>query len=134
AGFARGVGERFHAAVILITRTVERDLGHAGGARTLGDRTADGLRGLDIARSLEILRDAVLHRRRGGKHVATGGVEQLRIDMARRAMHREAGHAQLADLRPGLHCAALAPLLLGNLHRRTCYFFLPSFSTMRSSE
>src|SRR5208282_3155949 len=47
--------------------------------------------------------------------------------MSRRAMHGQPRHVQRADLRPGLQCAALAPLLFRDLHVALAALLLLAF-------
>src|SRR5512146_325491 len=106
ARFARGLGERLHAPVVLESRTVEGDLLDARGLSTLRNGLADGLGGIDIAGALEALAHRVLQRRGGGYHRRSGRVGDLCIDMTRRAMHREARDPEVADVRACLDGAA----------------------------
>ncbi len=97
-------------------RAIERDLGDARRLRSLRNRGADGLGRLHVAGGLEALGDLLLHGRSRGQYLGAGGIEHLRIHVLRRAMDRQAGDAELADLHAGLDGAALAPLFLGDLH------------------
>src|ERR1700683_269408 len=76
----------------------------------------DAARGLNVAGALEPFGQCLLQRRGGGQHLPALAVEQLRIDVAWGAMHRQPHQRQLANACPGLHGAALAPLFFRNMH------------------
>ena len=62
-------------------------------------------------------------------------IEHLRVDVARRAMHGQPGHAQLTDVLPGLEGAALTTVFGSErLMITSRYFFLPSLRLIFSSE
>src|SRR5688500_5914714 len=110
AGFARGLGERLHAPVVAETRAVERDRLDAGGLRALGDGAGDGLRRRRVAGALEVLRDRILHGRRGREHAGAVGGRDLGVDVPRRAVHRQARRSGLADVGAGAGRAPQAPV------------------------
>src|SRR5579871_2327013 len=69
SGFARGLGQCLHAAVVMKTRAVECHARDTGGLGALGNRAADRARRLDIAGALQPLRDLLLQRRSAGQHL-----------------------------------------------------------------
>jgi hypothetical protein len=64
-----------------------------------------------VAGALQVLAHAFLHRGGRGQHLATRGIEHLRVDMAWRAVHGQPGNAQLTDMLPTLDGAARATFL-----------------------
>src|SRR5579863_1469804 len=90
----RGVGQSLHPPVIAETRAVERDRRDAGLLRLVGDGLADGLGRGDIPGILEALLDLGFQRGRGHDHLVALGGDDLRVDMARRAVHGEPESAQ----------------------------------------
>src|ERR1700742_3393816 len=87
AGFTRGVGKGLDAAVIQVGATVEDHLLDALFQGALGDKLADALGG-GLVRTL-----GVLDRRGFGHGDAGGVVDDLGVDVLRRAEHRQAGAA-----------------------------------------
>ena len=59
---------------------------------------ADGLGGLDVAGALEALATFFCTVDAEASTLRARGVEDLRVDVLRRAMHGQARHAELADL------------------------------------
>src|SRR5207237_654241 len=90
--------ERFHAPVELETRTVKSDLAHPGSLRPLGDGTADGLRGLDVASSLQTFAYLLLHSGRRGNHLRARSIRYLRINVLRGAMHGQSRNSKISDV------------------------------------
>ena len=78
--------------------------------RTLGDAAPDRTRGLDVAGRLQPLSHVLLHRRGGRQYARAAGIEQLRIDVPRRAMHAQVRDRKLANLGAGLLRGAGAAL------------------------
>src|SRR5690606_3263748 len=112
ATLAGGVGQRLDATVVAVTRTVERDPFDAGGARLLRDRLADPGGGLDVLAVLQALADVGLGGAGGSQDLRAVGAEQLGIQVLAGAQHRQARHAQFADVREGRLGAAQAGNLL----------------------
>src|SRR5688500_2523605 len=75
--------------MILITRAIEGDLRHAGGLGFLGNAFTDQLGSFYVATMLNAATHFFLERRRRGKHFAACLVDDLRVDMLRRAMHTQ---------------------------------------------
>src|SRR6185503_10735107 len=96
-------------------------------------RLADRLGGLDVGARLERSAHVLLHRGRGREGLAFAVVDDLRVDVLRRAEDREAktlaGHRLevAADARRAPYA-----LILGLRHDRLRYFFLPSLRKMYS--
>src|SRR5690606_23799652 len=112
ATLAGGVGQRLDAAVVAVTRTVERDPLDAGGARLLRDRLADPGGGLDVLAVLQSLADVGLGGAGGSQDLRAVGADQLGIPVLAGGQHRQARHAQFADVRAGRLGAAQAGNLL----------------------
>ena len=73
----------------------------------------------------------LLQGRRGNQNLVAFGREDLRIDVLRRAVHRQAQRGKLLDLHAAAARAAQAGVLFGQFH---VYFFFASFSEIFSSE
>src|SRR5687767_6370568 len=99
ATLAGGVGQGLDAAVVAVTRTIERDLVDARGERLLGDRAADLGGGLDVLAALQAFLDVGLDGGGRSQHLRAVGGEQLGVDVLARAQHRQAGDTELADVR-----------------------------------
>src|SRR5690606_8111215 len=97
---ARRVGKRLDPPMVLEPGAVERNARDACGLRLLGDGFADRRRSLDVARALQAGTNVLLQRRSRSQH-SRARVENLRIDVPRRTMDREAQRLQLPDLRAG---------------------------------
>src|SRR5581483_6365863 len=107
--------------------------GHLGDALLLGalrERHADLLGSLDVAGRLQAVDERLLHRRRRDDRRRRVGRDDLRVDVARRAVHREAMRTILANVHARGFRPARADLLLG--FHDVSYFFLASFMTTRS--
>src|SRR5688572_5917597 len=129
ARFARCVGERFDATVILEARAVERDLLDAGLLRALGNLFADGSRRRDVAGALQRAAQLLRERRRAYDDAIALGGDDLRVDVLRRAVHAEPMNAQ--QRYP--HASAAGPTLTFRfLARSHDYFFFASLSSIRS--
>src|SRR5215203_3434954 len=134
SALAGGVGQRLDAAVIEIAGAVEHDARHAGCARALGDQAPDLLRGVDVAAALQLV-PHVLFEGRGGRQRRTALiVDDLRVDLLRRAEHRKPRTAvrRLTDRTPNPRLAAVFGSKFLS-HSRGPYFFLPSLRKMNSS-
>src|SRR5882757_829053 len=84
---ARRIGQRLDAAVIEIAAAVEHDFLDTVLHRAFRQQFADGLGGVDIGAGLFA---HVLFQRRGGRErLALQVVDDLRIDVLRRAEHRQ---------------------------------------------
>src|SRR5690242_2635565 len=131
SALARGIRERLDAAVIEIAATVEHDFLDAVLHRAFREQLAHGLRGVDVGTSLRT--HVLFHRRRRGERRALQVVDDLRIDVLRRAEHGEARPAVRGTAQREPH-ALLAPGIrnLVSRHRRLRYFFLPSLRKMNS--
>src|SRR5688572_17314436 len=130
AGFARGLGERLHAPVVTETRPVEGHGLDARGLGTLGDGAADGLRRRRIASALQVLGDRFLDGRRSREHLGAVRRRDLGVDVPRRAVHRQARRAGLADVGAGAGRAPQAPVFFRELHGLTSSC-LPSSRSFR---
>src|SRR6185437_7745423 len=126
--FAGRIGERLHAPVVLEPSAVKGNLADACRLRTFGDYPSDRFGGLDVPRSLQALGHGLLHGRSCGEHFRTQRIGHLRVDMARRAMHRQPGEAKLADVGARLRGAPQPALLLAD----RAHFFLPSLRVICS--
>src|SRR6516165_8342016 len=94
AGFARGVGQGLDAAVKQVAAAVEDHVLDALFQGALGDELADALGGGLVGALLAAL--APFEARGGGHRDALGVVDDLGVDVLRRAEHRQtdaaAGH------------------------------------------
>src|SRR5229473_2284827 len=86
---AGGVGQGLDPAMEEIAAAVEHDGGDAGGLGALGDELADGRRGGPVGALLQALAQALVDARRGRHGAAGGVVDHLRVDVLRRAEHRQ---------------------------------------------
>src|SRR5579883_1792224 len=93
---AGSLGQRLDAAVEHVAAAIEHDVLDALGGGALGHRLADSLRGLDVGAGLERPAHVLLHRGGGGDRLAFAVIDDLRIDVLRRAKDRQpwplAGH------------------------------------------
>ena len=87
--FARSIRERLDAAVIEIAAAIEHDLGDAVLHGTLGQQLADGLGRIDVRPGLAAVAHRLFERRSGRKRLALLIVDDLGIDVLRRAEHRQ---------------------------------------------
>src|SRR5690606_3985509 len=101
ATLAGGVGQRLDTAVVAIARAVERNPLHAGRARLLGDSAARLRGGLGVLAALEPFAQVRVGGAGRGKHAGAVGAEHLGVDMLAGAQHRQARHAEFADVRAG---------------------------------
>src|SRR5215211_2639269 len=109
ARFARRVGQRLDAAVVEITRAVKDHRLDAGLAGALRDEAPDLLRRVDVGAGLELAAHVLLERGGGRKRDAALVVDDLRVDLLRRAEHRQPRPAVrgLADRAPNPRLAAV---------------------------
>src|SRR5262249_38909302 len=85
----RGVGERFHAPVVLVTAAVEDDLADAGSLGLAGQRLADRLRRRHVA-ALRVGGPEFLAAAVGRDERATGVVvDDLGVDVIEAPEHRQ---------------------------------------------
>src|SRR5690606_32236909 len=99
ATFAGGIGQRLDAAVVAVARAVERDLLDAGLARLLGDRAANLGGGVGVLAALEAFAQAGLGGAGRSQDLRAVGAEYLGVDVLAGAQHRQARHAEFADVR-----------------------------------
>src|SRR5712692_1543114 len=130
---AGGIGQGLDPAVIHIGATVEHHLRDPGRLGALGEQFADGARRRLIGAGLQVRLEAGIQARGGGQRPARRVVDDLRVDMARRAEHRQPG-ATLARP-PQLEAGAFAPTAEQGIWfvRHEDYFFLPSLRRIVSS-
>src|SRR5215207_4321491 len=120
ARFARRVGQRLDAAVVEIARAVKDHRLDAGLARALSDEAPDFLRRVDVGAGLQLAAHVLLERGGGRKRDAALVVDDLRVDLLRRAEHRQPRPAVrgLADRAPNPRLAAvLGPYSLSHDRR-----------------
>src|SRR5436305_1619857 len=131
--FARGIRERLDAAVIEITAAVEHHFLDAALHRAFRQQLADRLGRIDVRAGLAAVAQRLLQRRCRGQRLALQVVDDLRVDMLRRAEHRQARPAAGGAAQRQPH-ALLAPGIrnLEFRHDRLRYFFLPSLRKMNS--
>src|SRR5260370_38526342 len=86
---AGGVGQGLDPAMEEIAAAVEHDGGDAGGLGALGDEPADGCRSGLVGALLEALAQGLVAARPRGHRSAGGVVHHLRVDVLRRAEHRQ---------------------------------------------
>src|ERR1700726_2099864 len=88
--FPRRIRERLDAAVVLVPAAVEHYFADSSGLGALGNGFADDLGRGDVAAALEILFRFFVNRTGGNQCLAGAVVNDLRVDMAQRAIHAEA--------------------------------------------
>src|SRR6516225_1069474 len=81
AGFARGVGEGLHAAVVEVAVAVENDLVDVALEADFRDERADLLRGVGLVVVLERTLEIARERGGGGERLAVAVVHDLRVDV-----------------------------------------------------
>src|SRR6185312_4505046 len=91
AGFARGVGEGLDAAVEQVAAAIEDHVLDALFQGAFGDQLADALGGGLVGTLPAVL--APFEARGGGHRDALGVIDDLGVDVLRRAEHRQAGAA-----------------------------------------
>ena len=102
------------------------------GLGALRNRAADGLGGLDVAGGFQFAAHVLLQGRRGDQNLVALRREDLRIDVLRRAMHRQAQRGQLLDLYAAPAARGASGCLVWSIS--CAYFFFASFSEIFSSE
>src|SRR6201995_1236609 len=135
SAFTRCIRKRLDAAVIEIAAAVEYDFGDAVLDGALRHQLAVGLGGIDVGAGLAALAHRLFQRRGRGQRLALQVVDDLRIDVLRRAEHRKTRPAAGGAAQRQPH-ALLAPGIrnLEFRHDRLRYFFLPSLRKINSSE
>src|SRR5258708_25369076 len=83
------MGGRFDAPVIFVPAAVEHYFADSSGLGTLGDGFADDLGRGDVAAALEILFGFFVDRAGGDQGLAGAVVDDLRVDVAQRAVNAE---------------------------------------------
>src|SRR5581483_8495107 len=122
---AGGIGQGLHPAMKHIGAAVEHDPLDSRLLGALGDQLPDRGRSGAIGAGLDVTLDVAVERRGRGQRLPLGVVDDLRIDVPRRAEHRKPGPA--AGRLPQLVALALPPpaeqfvWFVGH-----DYFFLPS--------
>src|SRR5690606_13212448 len=116
AAFARGVGQGLDAPMIPVTGASESNRFDAGGLRLLGDRAAEAGGGLGVLAARQAVADVGLGGAGRGQHLRAVGGEHLGVEVLAGAQHRQARHAEFADVRArGLGTAQAGNLLLHGL-------------------
>src|SRR5688572_5320293 len=128
-----GVGQRLDAAVIEIAAAVEHDVLDAFFLGAFGNQLADRLGGVDVGAALAALAHRFFDRRCRSDGHTLHVIDQLRIDLLRRAEHRKpraaiGGRLDLAADR----CGAPRSPVCESRHGALRYFFLPSLRKMNS--
>src|SRR5882757_3536909 len=133
--FARGVRKCLDAAVIEIAAAVEHHFLDAVLYRAFRQQLADRLGRIDVGASLAAFAQRLFQRGGRGQRLALQVVDDLRIDVLRRAEYRQARPAAGGATQRQPH-ALLAPGIrnLEFRHDRLRYFFLPSLRKINSSE
>src|SRR5262249_26524576 len=121
-------------AVKDVAATVEDDLANPGGLGALGDQLPDRGRRGAVGAGFDVLLQIGVERRRRRERASRRVIDHLRVDVPRRAKHRQP--------RPQPACLAQLvahPLLAAREEfcwfvRHGGYFFLPSLRRITSSE
>src|SRR5690606_12278111 len=113
ATLAGGVGQRLDAAVVAVAGTVERDLLDTGCLGLLGDGAADLGGGIGVLAVLQAVAHVGLGGAGRGQHLRALGAEHLGVDALAGAQHRQARHAEFANVRArGLGAAQAGDFLV----------------------
>src|SRR5262249_45578368 len=130
---ARGIRERLDAPVIEIAAAVEHDFLDALLHGALGKQLANRLGRIDVGAGLAAIAQRLLQRRGGSDRLALLVVDDLRVDVLRRAEHAQAWTAVGRAAQRMAH-ALLAPGIRNSQlrHDPLRYFFLPSLRKMNS--
>src|SRR5690606_13599588 len=127
SGFTSGIGERLHAPVEDEAAAIEHDLADPGRPRALGDPATDLPPRRDGGAGVAA---RLLLERRGGSNRAPLAIDDdLGVDVAPGAVHRQARPAAGVDAKRRAH--PLTALLEGG-DLRHGYFFLPSLRKIYS--
>src|SRR6516164_8646362 len=108
SALARRIRQRLDAAVIEIAAAVEHNFLDALLHRPLGQQLADGLRGVDVGAGLGGVAHLLFQRGGGSHRLALQVVDDLGVDVLRRAEHRQARTAATRAAQRQPH-ALLAP-------------------------
>src|SRR6185437_10710765 len=114
SAFARTVGQRLDAAMILVGSPVEHNVADTGSGRPLRQQLADLGRGGLVGAGLQLALHLLLETGGSRHRAALGVVDQLGIDVLRRAVHRQPRLAARIVLEIGAD-APLAPVGLVQL-------------------
>ena len=119
--------------MIAILAAVEHDLGNSLGGGAFGELLAYRLRRGNVCAGLEGRTYVLFHRRSRGERLAFAIVDELGVDVLRRAEHGKARAAIRRGL-DGLADAALTPCgsFVELWHLTHHHFFLPSLRKMNS--
>src|SRR5216684_4288728 len=130
---AGGVGQGLDPAVIQIGAAVEHDPRDPGRLGAFGEQFANRARRSLIGTGLQVLLEPGIEGRSRGERAPGQIVDDLCVDMARRAEHRQPHPAlrRLAQLEPGPVAPAAEQRIWFVRHGR--YFFLPSLRRIISS-
>src|SRR5882672_7444546 len=133
--FTRGIRKRLDAAVIEIAAAIEHHFLDAVLHGAFRQQLADGLGRVDVGTGVAALAHRLLQRRSRRQRLALQVVDDLRIDVLRRAEYRQTRTAARGTTQRQPH-ALLAPGIrnLESRHDRLRYFFLPSLRKINSSE
>src|SRR5216684_1567 len=133
--FTRGIRERLDAAVIEIAAAIEHHFLDAVLHGAFRQQLADSLGRVDVGTGVAALAHRLLQRRSRRQRLALQVVDDLRIDVLRRAEYRQPRTAAGGTTQRQPH-ALLAPGIrnLESRHDRLRYFFLPSLRKINSSE
>src|SRR3989344_4219896 len=100
AAFTRGIRQRLDATVVTEAGAVEGHARDAGALGLLGDALADQLGRFDIATVLEGGAHLGFKGRGRAQHLAAAGVDDLGVDVLRRAVHAQAHGLETANSAP----------------------------------
>src|SRR5437764_8035082 len=115
AAFPGGLGQRLDAAVILESRTIERDRVDASGLRLLRDALADQRGCRAVAAVLDVLTYIGLEAGSARQNLVTAWRDDLRVNVAVRPRDHQAVRALLGDAHPRLAAASCARFSLVHL-------------------
>src|SRR5690606_7282676 len=108
--FTSSISQRFHTAVVLEARTIERHLGDTSGFRTLGNQLTDFLGRVDVAGGA--VTQFFVQGRGAGQNLGAVGRNDLGVDVLGRAVHAEAYGFQLAHFQACLASATQTSFFL----------------------
>src|SRR5690606_18789581 len=112
AGFTRGLGQRFHAAMVTEARAVESNRLDTRGLRLFGDALANEAGGRHVAANGQFFANLGLGSGSTDQNAVAFGRDDARVNMRIRAVHRQAVYAQLGDLAASSHCTTHTGLFL----------------------